>query len=134
MRKAPTGGINVPHRHAWLWEPLEANSSFVLRPMFGTKAVYLDGKMFFGFCTNAEPWRGILVCTSREHHASLMAEFLGLKPHAVLGKWLYLSERLENFESTAERLIRLAQRRDPGLGIIPAPKKKKRAGQGRGEA
>lgn len=127
MRKPPEPRIAPIHPHAWLWEPLETDASFVVRSMFGTKAVYLDGKLMFCFATKREPWSGVLVATDHPHHASLVAEFPALVPHPILPKWLYLSESAEAFEQTAGRLVRLARRRDPRLGVVPSSKKRKRA-------
>ena len=116
----------VAHPYAWLWEPLESDASFVLRAMFGSKAVYLNGKLRFCFMAKAEPWRGVLVCTDWEHHASLMAEFPPLSPHPVLQKWLYLPETSEVFEPVAEALVRLARQGDFRVGVTPQPRKRKR--------
>ncbi len=111
------------HPHQWLWEPLEADPSFVLRSMFGTKAVYLDGRLMLCFCASEEPWLGILVCTDRSHHAALMDEFPEFARHPVLQKWLYLPESAANFERVAVRLVTLARRRDPRIGVTPQSKK-----------
>lgn len=119
----PAAKITVPHRHAWLWEPLADRSTFALRAMFGAQAVYLDGKLIACFCTKAEPWRGVLFATEREHHASLRAEFPELKPHKVLGKWLYLAEANRAFEAVAPRVLRRALAGDPRLGILPKSKR-----------
>jgi hypothetical protein len=113
----------VIHRHAWLWEPLETDPTFVLRTMFGAKAVYLDGRNVLCFCAGDEPWRGLLLPTDRAHHAALCADFPALAPHAVLGKWLYLPEDAPSFERDATALVRLARARDPRLGIESRPKK-----------
>jgi hypothetical protein len=121
--KKGLGRVQPLHRHAWLWEPLESDPTFVLRSMFGAKAAYLDGKMMLCFCAREEPWAGVLVCTEREHHAALQAEFGDLKPHGILPKWLYLPESADSFEPVAERLVALTRKRDPRLGIIPKPKK-----------
>lgn len=107
------------HPHAWLWEPLADEPTFVLRTMFGAKAVYLHGRMMLCFCAAEEPWRGVLVCTDRDRHAALIADFPALAPHAVLPKWLYLSESHDDFERVATRLVHLARARDPRLGIVP---------------
>jgi len=115
------------HPHQWLWEPLEADPSFVIRPMFGTKAVYLEGRLMLCFCNRREPWRGVLVCTDRERQSALRVEFTALAPHPVLPKWLYLPESAETFESTAARVVALVGRRDPRIGIVP-PARKKRSG------
>jgi hypothetical protein len=119
--------INVVHPYAWLWEPLESDASFVLRSMFGSKAVYLNGKLMFCFMTKAEPWGGLLVATDREQHASLVADFPTLSPHPVLRKWLYLRESSEAFEQVAEVLVRLARQGDSRIGVTPQPRKRKRA-------
>ena len=116
--------VRSTHPYSWLWEPLEADATFVLRPMFGSKAVYLDGKAQLVFFAKPEPWRGVLVCTSREHHESLTKEFPLLSPHPVLPKWLYLPEIAEDFESVAQRLVTLVARRDPRIGVESSPKKK----------
>ena len=126
MRERPEsalGRARPVHRHAWLWEPLESDPTFVLRAMFGTKAVYLGGKLMLCFCAREEPWRGVLVATEREHHAALLGEFPALAPHSILPKWLYLPETADIFERTATRLVRLARQRDPRIGVTPKPKK-----------
>lgn len=115
------------HRHAWLWEPLELDPTFVLRAMFGAKAVYLGGRMVLCFCAGEEPWRGLLVCTDRTRHAALLADFPALSPHPILPKWLYLPEAGASFESDATRLVALARQRDPRIGIEPGRRKQKRA-------
>jgi len=118
------GRVSAVHPHQWLWEPLESDPTFVLRSMFGTKAVYLSGRMLFCFSAGAEPWRGVLVCTNRTQHASLQAEFAALVPHPILPKWLYLPESAGTFERSATRLVALARQRDPRIGITPGAKKK----------
>ena len=127
MKKQNTefGHVREVHRHAWLWEPLEADPTFVLRSMFGAKAAYLGGKLMLCFCAGAEPWRGVLVCTERAHHPILCAEFPELTPHTILPKWLYLPEAADTFERTAAQLVSLARRRDPRLGVTPQTKRKK---------
>jgi len=113
------------HPHQWLWEPLETDPTFVLRAMFGAKAAYLDGKLMLCFCASEDPWRGILVCTDRAHHAALLADYPDLAPHPVLPKWLYLAEMADSFERSAARLVALARQRDGRIGVAPRPKKKR---------
>ncbi|QYM80209.1 hypothetical protein K0B96_06225 [Horticoccus luteus] len=130
MARSRSQSIGAPrpvHPYAWLWEPLEREPTFVLRSMFGTKAVYLDGKMMLCFSAGEEPWRGLLACTDRTRHEALVAEFPSLAPHAILPKWLYLPESTDTFERTAAALVNLVRRRDPRLGIIPSPKKSPRS-------
>ena len=111
----------VVHPHAWIWEPLEADPRFLLRAMFGCKAAYLDGKMMLCFAAKDEPWRGVLVCTAREQHASLMQTLPALTPHPVLSKWLYLPEARGDFETVAARIVELVRRHDPRIGVLPSP-------------
>jgi hypothetical protein len=118
------GKVKAVHPHQWLWEPLESEPSFVLRTMFGCKAVYLDGKIMLGFTTRKEPWRGVLVATDQTRHAALRMEFPALAPHPILPKWLYLPEAADRFERTAAALVSLVRRRDPRIGNVPKPKKK----------
>ena len=126
MRTSDIGRVKAVHPYAWLWEPLQSDATFVLRAMFGSKAAYLDGKLMLAFMARTEPWRGVLVCTDHAHHPSLRSEMPALKPHPILPKWLYLSESAASFERTAGRLVELARRRDPRLGVLPRPKKNKK--------
>ncbi len=128
MREPPHAGTRKVHPYAWLWEPLEDDPTFLLRSMFSGKSAYLDGRLMLYFTATEEPWRGVLVCTDRAHHASLLAEFPELAPHPILPKWLYLPETADRFESAAERLVALARRRDPRLGVDPKPKRRKSKG------
>lgn len=127
MREPTISKTRRVHPYQWLWEPLETDPTFLVRPMFGGRAVYLDGKLMLYFSAGEEPWRGVLVCTERAHHAALLAEFSVLSPHPILPKWLYLPESADRFESVAERLVTLAWRRDLRLGVSPQSKKRKRA-------
>lgn len=117
------GRVRPVHAYAWLWEPLEGDPTFVLRPMFGTRAAYLDGRLQLCFSAQAEPWRGILVCTDRVRQESLRRDWPELVPHPVLPKWLYLPESADGFERVAEKLVQLARRRDPRIGVAPQPKR-----------
>lgn len=112
------------HRYQWLWEPLEDDATFVLRSMFGAKAAYLDGRMVLCFSAGDEPWRGVLVCTDRTQHEALIASIPALAPHAILPKWLYLPESAPTFERDAEKLVQLARKRDPRVGIEAKTKRK----------
>jgi hypothetical protein len=127
MRADEIGRARSVHRYACLWEPMEGEASFVLGAMFGTKVVYLDGRLMLCFTDREEPWRGVLVCTEREHHGSLRGEFPALAPHPVLPKWLYLAESADDFEGVAERLVMLARRRDPRIGVVSQPRRRRRA-------
>lgn len=117
--------IRTIHPYAWLWEPLEEEPTFVLRAMFGAKAVYLGGRLVLCFDAGEEPWHGVLVCTAREQHESLVREFPNLKPHAILPKWLYLSDSDPAFESTAQRLVECARQRDLRIGVEPGTRRRR---------
>jgi hypothetical protein len=126
MRDRSLGRARSVHPHAWLWEPLEADPSFVLGAMFGTKVAYLDGRLVLCFSASKEPWRGVLVCTERGHHAALAAQFPSLSPHPILGKWLYLPESADDFESVAQQLVALARERDPRIGVDAQARRRRR--------
>jgi hypothetical protein len=122
MSKSHSDRPTLVHPYAWLWEPLEQDPSFVLRSMFGTRAAYVGGRLTLCFSARAEPWHGVLVATDQSHHASLRAEFAALVPHPILPKWLYLPDSSANFESTAERLVKLVRQHNLRIGIEPKPK------------
>ena len=69
-----------------------------------------------------EPWNGLLVCTSREHHASLMEEVPVLHPHSVLGKWLYVSQAHQDFEDAVDKITKFVLRADERLGVESKPR------------
>lgn len=104
---------------------MESDPTFMLRTMFGAKALYLGGKIMLCVCTNKEPWQGLLVCTDRERHAALTAEFPMLAPHTILPKWLYLPNTHPKFEAVAERLVKAVRQRDPRIGVDPQPRRSK---------
>ena len=126
MRNLPEFRASVQHPYEWLWEPLESEPSFVLRAMFGAKAVYLDGKLQLCFTAKEEPWRGMLICTEHLHHASLVDEYPMLSPHPVLPKWLYLPELSPGFEATARRIVDGVKQLDRRIGVSPKqPRRRK---------
>jgi hypothetical protein len=120
------------HPLQWIWAPLEEDPTFVLRSMFGAKAVYVRGRLVLAFCAGDEPWNGVLIATERSHHESLRQEVGEFTAHPVLGKWLYLSQDAVAFESSAQRLVRLVQSRDPRIGVLPKPRRKARRSSARG--
>lgn len=126
MSRERGDGATRVHPYAWAWEPLESDPTFVLRAMFGTKAAYVAGKLTLCFTAGDEPWFGVLVCTAREHHESLLREFPLLKPHPILPKWLYLSDATPGFEGVTLRLVRLVRAHDPRIGVEPHTRARKR--------
>ena len=117
--------VKPEHPLQWLAEPISGEPSFVLKSWFGGRTIMLNGRHHLFLTTQGEPWQGVLVCTFHEHQESLRAEFPSLVKHPILGKWLYLSESAETFERDAKRLVQLVKARDPRLGILPAPRKKR---------
>jgi hypothetical protein len=101
----------------WIFEPFEDDPRFVLRKLFSFDAAYLDGRLYLAVAGGKEPWNGMMVCTSREHHASIRSQFPQLVSHKVLGKWLYLSQSHPELESVAVELAAMARKRDPRLGV-----------------
>ncbi|WP_433695667.1 hypothetical protein [Paraburkholderia phenoliruptrix] len=118
-------GSTVKNSLLWVFDPLNDDAGFMRKRMFGFEAAYMDGLLCLSVGNGEEPWNGLLVCTSRERHADLVREFPELAPHPVLGKWLYLSQRNEDFEAIAGTLVKLVSRRDSRIGVEPGAKKKK---------
>jgi hypothetical protein len=111
----------------WIFEPLERDSSYVRKPMFGSEAAYVGGLL----CAVAadrgdEPWNGLLVCTSKERHAALIGELPALRPHPVLGKWLYVSQHDPAFEAVAQQVVSLVLAGDARIGVEPKPRRRAR--------
>lgn len=111
----------------WLYEPFEGDVHFVCQKFFFFDVAYLGGNLYLALVDREEPWAGLMVCTSREHHDSLQAEFPQLASHPVIGKWLYISRTHVDFESVASELVNLARRRDKRLGVEPGTRKRSAA-------
>lgn len=126
MKRTGTDPKSV-NRHLWLVEPLESDPTYLLKSMFGTKAVYLEGRMVLLLADKQEPWRGVVVPMERNQHAALIASLPSLAPHPALPKWLYLPETLDSFEADAQWLVQQINQRDPRIGIVPPAAKKKRS-------
>jgi len=124
---APPGKQRTVHLNSLLWilEPLERDAGYMRRKMFGCDAAYLDGLLYLVAADREDPWSGLMVCTSQERQEALISEFPGLRPHPVLGKWLYLPQIDENFETLAARMAALALTRDPRLGVAPRPRSRR---------
>ncbi|MCH1990850.1 hypothetical protein [Achromobacter xylosoxidans] len=110
----------------WILDPLERDPGYLRRKMFGCDAAYLDGALYLVVADRDVPWNGVMVCTSRDRHAALLADMPSLLPHPELGKWLYLPQTDEAFETLAARLVALALARDPRLGVAPKPRARRR--------
>ena len=112
------------HRYGRLIEPLSDAASFLAKPMFGCLACYLHGRLMIVLADRREPWHGLLVPTRREEQSALRAEISSLRVHPVLGKWLYLPESADDFDTCAMRLVALASSDDPRLGVESPPRRR----------
>ena len=112
----------------WILEPLERDAGYMRRKMFGCDAAYLDGLLYLVAADRDDPWSGLLVCTSQERQEALLTEFPALRQHPVLGKWLYLPQTDEDFETIAAGMARLALARDPRMGVAPRPRCRRKKG------
>ncbi|MFO1400606.1 MAG: hypothetical protein U1F30_05245 [Steroidobacteraceae bacterium] len=68
-------------------------------------------------------WHGVLVCTDHAQHASIRAEHPPLAPHEILGKWLFLDSRHEDFEPTMTAIVAAMARNDPRFGVVARARK-----------
>ncbi|MEW6441961.1 MAG: hypothetical protein AB1640_13580 [bacterium] len=108
-----------PHSLRWVVEPIIEEPSYLEKSMFGCRACYLFGRLVLVLADRGEPWQGLLVPTDRGSHDSLLQEYPELVVHPVLGKWLYLPERIEDFEGAASRLVERIALDDPRFGVVP---------------
>jgi len=110
----------------WIFEAFERDSTYIAKRMFGCDAAYIDGLLCLVAADRDEPWNGLLVCTSQEHHSALVNEMPALQPHPVLGKWLYVPQDDPAFEAIAERMAALVLARDRRVGVEPKPRERGR--------
>jgi hypothetical protein len=101
--------------------------------MFGCIGCYLDGRLVVVLADRGEPWQGLLLPVERAVHAELRKTFAALRPHPLLGKWLYLPYSGRGFAGTAERVLRRIAEGDPRFGVEPklARLPRRRTGGGR---
>ncbi|VVE62439.1 hypothetical protein PCA31118_01012 [Pandoraea captiosa] len=118
---------SVQNSLLWVFEPFERNETYLRKRMFGSEAAYVNGRQCLAVIDRDAPWDGLLVCTSHEHHRSLMEEMPALRPHPVLGKWLYVPQSDVAFDAVAKRLAALVVAGDPRIGIEPKPRKPRAA-------
>jgi hypothetical protein len=121
------------HRYGELVETIADDGSFVTRTAFGCLSCYLHGRLKVVLADGAPPWDGVLVPTAAEHHASLRRALPALRPHPVLGKWLYLAASVESFEDDARAIATLALADDPRVGVEPGSRRPRRTRPGRAQ-
>lgn len=110
----------------WVFDPLEQVDDYMRRKMFGCDAAYVGGRLCLAVVDRDEPWDGLLVCTAKEHHATLIEAAPGLRPHPILGKWLYIPESDERFEAVAALMVELVRHGDARIGVEPGSRTRKR--------
>ncbi len=114
------------HRYGGLVDGLIDEPSFLAKSMFGGMACYLHGRMMLILTDRRPPWRGLLVATGRESHASLRETLPALLVHPVISKWLYLQEDAPDFEECAGDLVGLILADDPRVGVESQPRSPRR--------
>ena len=120
-------------QNEWIFEPFAEHPTFCSKRMFGGLAAFVFERQMLVLVepvsTGRWNWHGALICTGYEHHASLRAQFPALKPHDVLGKWLFIGSAHEEFESTMGAVAQRIAANDRRFGILPkaakAPKAKR---------
>jgi hypothetical protein len=110
----------------WIFDAFERDTTYVRKRMFGCDASYVEGLLCLVAADREAPWNGLLVCTSQERHAALIDDMPALRPHPVLGKWLYVPQDDPAFETVAERLTALVLARDYRVGVEPRPRRRGR--------
>ncbi|MFL9960272.1 hypothetical protein PQR02_03855 [Paraburkholderia sediminicola] len=110
----------------WIFDAFERDATYVRKPMFGCDAAYVEGLLCLVAADREAPWNGLLVCTSHERHAALIDDMPALRPHPVLGKWLYVPQDDPAFETVAEKLTALVLARDDRVGVEPKPRRRGR--------
>ncbi|RQH06592.1 hypothetical protein [Paraburkholderia dinghuensis] len=109
----------------WILEALERDAGYLRKRMFGCDAAYIDGLLYLVVADREEPFNGLLVCTSHDRHAALIEEMPALKPHPVIGKWLYVRQADPAFEDIVEKMTALVLARDERIGVEPPPRNRR---------
>jgi len=115
-----------PNSLVWIFDAFEQDATYLRKKMFGCDAAYVDGRLCLVAADRDAPWNGLLVCTAQDQHASLVAEIPALRPHPVLGKWLYVPQTDPAFEDTVQAVTSLVRNRDARIGVEPKPRKPRR--------
>ena len=107
----------------WILDAFAGSPTFFTKRMFGGLAAYVHERQMLVLVeptkTGRWTWHGVLVCTNREHQASIRTDFPALIPHDILRKWLYIDSTHQDFESTMEAIAKRMARNDQRFGIIP---------------
>ncbi|WP_116138945.1 hypothetical protein [Trinickia diaoshuihuensis] len=112
---------------SWILDAFERDPTYVRKRMFSMDAAYIDARLCITAGDRQEPWNGMLVCTSQEHHATLIEEMPALQVHPIIGKWLYVSQTHPEFETVVARIVSIVLARDPRIGVEPTSKRSRKA-------
>jgi hypothetical protein len=104
----------------------------VVKPMFGCHAVYVKEKIVL-MLRNKEDFpddNGVWIATTAEHHESLRRNFpsmrsIGMFSGKITG-WQNLPYEAGDFEESAIKACDLILKKDPRIGKVPKPRKKKK--------
>ena len=125
---------------ALIWVEDLLPEGILRKPMFGGFAYYLEDRLVLVLFENLndrahqgklyefEIWFGCLFPAERKDHAELLRRYPFLRPHPVLGKWLYLPSETEDFETHVEQILAQIRARSPLFGVVPPTKKKRTEG------
>ena len=76
----------------WILEPFERLPTFFTKRMFGGLAAYVFERQMLVLVeptkTGRWRWHGVLICTERDHHASIRASFPRWRRTRCSGSWL----------------------------------------------
>ncbi len=110
---------------AFVLDELDALEPYT-KPMFGCTAVYVGERivMILRERPSHPEDNGVWLATTREHHASLLAELPSMRSIGVLAEggvtgWQNLPVDGEDFEDEVLRACALVRAEDPRIGKIP---------------
>ena len=111
----------------WIFDAFERDPTYIRKRMFGCDAAYIDGLLCLIAADRGGQWNGLLICTSHDRQAALIHDVPALRPHPVLGKWLYVAQDDPAFETVVEDITALVLARDPRVGVEPKPRRRKKS-------
>jgi hypothetical protein len=100
-------------------------------PMFGCLAVYIGEKIVMALRDkpDSKTDNGVWLATTEQHHESLRADFPNMRSITVFGTgvsaWQILPSDTPDFEESALHACELIASRDPRIGKVPKPKRKR---------
>lgn len=116
------------HSFEFIKDALSEGEGFYFKKMFGGEALFVNSKMVLVIIDKPSTkwknkdygqnlWSGVMIPTFKEHHLKLIKKIPDLKPHPVLGKWLFLSSHNPNFEELCGEIVELILDNYPLIGI-----------------